>query len=259
MFKYYESNHFYTDHHENTFLSLSLPFTCIFTVKTFKNENIHRLSWLFSWRTCSKLHLKNALLFFFARRETSFNAQCPPCANCSSRFWILESVEIHMTSCVCVCCLKRFSILVIEQFTTTERQEASTTTTGPLFPKPDGPWIRVSPFPVWNNKQYLSLPTPSQSGNHLTCQRVTIYWWRICWDVPGRFANHWITLFRCCLPRGWSQDWWCLYSSAMPGAAEVQRQLRGDVRSLLAKGNPGHCHSSQKYSPPDYSCWQRAR
>lgn len=85
-----------------TILSLSLPFTCTLIVKTFKNENIHRLKWLFSWRNCSKLHLTAPppfFSFFFLPQEKQVSrlAQWSTCKNYCPRFWTLDSVEIHMT------------------------------------------------------------------------------------------------------------------------------------------------------------------
>lgn len=227
-----------------TILSLSLPFTCTLIVKTFKNENIHRLKWLFSWRNCSKLHLKPffpPFFFLLQEKQVSRLAQWSSCKNYCPRFWTLDSVEIHMTR-LCVCCLKRFTILGIEQMTTTEHQEASTRQLVCSF------WSltpRESEFPLFQSER-LNIPVSSHSqliwqsfdlpeGHNLLVENLL--------GCSGEVYQPLDPTSQMLPGRGWWQDWWCLCSSFMPGAQGVQREGRGEPSSPLTKGNLGHCHS----------------
>lgn len=177
-----------------------------------------------------------------------FNTQCSPNTNDSSRVPDLKSVEIQMTRlCMMFEEISNSRNRTICNYRT--HQEVSSTTTGPLFPKPICQQL-VSSFPVWKSKQYLSLPTHSQSGSCLTCQRAQF----IAGESAGMLmeglpAAGWITLLRGCLWIAWWQHWWCLYSFAMPGALGGAQEHRAVPGVLLQR-------VTQKHSPPNCTCWQ---
>lgn len=128
-------------------------------------------------------------------------------------------------------------------------QEVSTTTTGPLFPKPVCQRIRVSLF--WSeriNSICLSHSQPVWQSSDLS--EGTIYCWRVCWDAHGGFASCWMDHTSQMLPLDSLVARLVVFvllryarsSGRCTGAQSC-------ARSAPAKGNPAHCCFNQKHSP----------
>jgi hypothetical protein len=189
------------------------------------------LSYLFSWRNCSKLCLRSLFPFFFSSgREARFSVLVQIVL---LGFWTLKSIEIQSTWCVCVCVCERESVCVLLLFSAC-----------PMFPKPICQWISL-PFQHGRVNSISFFPLP----DYLAVLWLVTGPQFTAGESPGTLMGGWPAT-GACLSYVFLESLGArlvVFSlSIYVRAWEGQRQLRSDVRSVFAKGVPGHWHSRQK-------------